>query len=71
MDRNEINISPAEFALANRLGREMQSATPRALSARYDRRNDRIVIHLSTGIDLAFPPHIAQGLANATPAQLA
>jgi hypothetical protein len=71
MDRNEINISPTEFAQANRLGREMQSATPRALSARYDRRNDRVVIHLSTGIDLAFPPHIAQGLENATPAQLA
>jgi hypothetical protein len=71
MDRNEININPAEFAQANRLGREMQSNAPRAVSARYDRRLDRIVIHLSTGIDLAFPPHIAQGLENATPAQLA
>ena len=71
MDRNEINISPAEFAQANRLGREMQSHTPRAVSAGYDRRIDRVVIHLSTGIDIAFPPHIAQGLENATPTQLA
>jgi hypothetical protein len=71
MDRNEINISPAEFAQANRLGREMQSNTPRALSARYDRRSNRVVIHLSTGIELAFPPAIVQGLENATPAQLA
>jgi hypothetical protein len=71
MDRNEIKISPAEFAQANRLGREMQSNTPRAVSAGYDRRIDRVVIHLSTGIDIAFPPHIAQGLENATPGQLA
>jgi hypothetical protein len=71
MDRSEVNISPAEFAQANRLGREMQSTTPRAASARYNRRIDRVVIQLSTGIDLAFPPHIAQGLENATPAQLA
>jgi hypothetical protein len=71
MDRNEINISPAEFAQANRLGREMQSTTPRAVSAVYDRRIDRVVIQLSTGIDIAFPPHIAQGLETATPAQLA
>jgi len=70
MDRNEINISPAEFAQANRLGREMQSTTPRAVSARFNRRMDHVVIHLSTGIDLAFPPQIAQGLENATPAQL-
>jgi hypothetical protein len=71
MDRNEINISLADFAQANRLGREMQSNTPRALSARFNRRMGRIVIQLSTGIDLAFPPAIAQGLENATPAQLA
>jgi hypothetical protein len=44
---------------------------PRALSARYDRRMGRIVLQLSTGIDLAFPPQIAEGLETATPAQLA
>jgi len=44
---------------------------PRAVAARYDRRIGRIVLQLSTGIDLAFPPAIAQGLETATPAQLA
>jgi hypothetical protein len=71
MDRNGINISPAEFAQANSLGRETKSTMPRAVSACYDRRLDRVVIHLSTGIDLAFPPHIAQGLETATPSELA
>jgi hypothetical protein len=46
------------------------SAIPRAVSARYDRRVGRIVLHLSSGIDLAFPPHIAEGLETATPAEL-
>ena len=47
------------------------STVPHVLSARYDRRIGRIVLHLSTGIDIAFRPHSAQGLETATPAQLA
>jgi hypothetical protein len=62
---------PDQFELANARARELQSTLPRAVSARYDRRIGRIVLHLSTGIDLVFPPHIAQGLETATPAQLA
>ena len=61
---------PDRFESANARARELQSTLPRALSARYDRRIGRIVLHLSTGIDLAFPPHIAQGLETATPTQL-
>jgi hypothetical protein len=59
-----------QFEQANRKGQEMQAALPRAASAHYDRRIGRVVIHLSTGLDLAFSPHNAQGLENATPAQL-
>ena len=62
---------PDPFESANARARELQSTLPRALSARYDRRIGRVVLHLSTGVDLAFPPHIAQGLEKATPAQLA
>jgi len=62
--------SPDEVEVANANGCELQATLPRALSARYDRRIGRIVLHLSTGIDLAFPPHIAQGLETAIPAQL-
>jgi len=40
------------------------------VSAHYDRRIGRVVIHLSTGLDIAFPPDNAQALENATPAQL-
>jgi hypothetical protein len=34
-----------------------------ALSTRYDRRRSRIVVALSTGGEVAFPTHAAEGLA--------
>jgi hypothetical protein len=42
-----------------------------AVSARYDRKTSRIVVELSTGVQIAFPPRLAEGLADATPADLA
>jgi Protein of unknown function (DUF2442) len=44
---------------------------PWALDARYDRQRDRIVVHLSTGLEIAFAPRDAQGLENATAEDLA
>ena len=42
-----------------------------AVSARYNRRSGRVVINLNTGVQIAFPPRLAEGLANASPADLA
>jgi hypothetical protein len=42
-----------------------------AVSARYDRRRQRVVVALSTGVELAFPTRLAEGLANASPEHLA
>nr|WP_298095179.1 DUF2442 domain-containing protein [uncultured Shinella sp.] len=42
-----------------------------AVSARYDRRTARIVINLNTGVQIAFPPRLAEGLADANPLDLA
>lgn len=44
---------------------------PTAVTARYDRRVGRVVIGLSSGLEIAFKPHDAQGLQDARPAQLA
>jgi hypothetical protein len=41
-----------------------------AVAVRYDRKASRIVVRLSTGLDLAFPPGLAEGLADAAPADL-
>jgi hypothetical protein len=59
-----------EFAAANRRGTERRANTPVAVAARYDRRRNRVVISLNTGVELAFPPGIAQGLQEAAPSDL-
>jgi hypothetical protein len=42
-----------------------------AVSARYDRRRSRVVVTLNTGVELAFPTRLAEGLAGASPENLA
>ena len=42
-----------------------------AVAARYDRRASRIVVRLDSGLELAFPPGLAEGLASASPDDLA
>ena len=42
-----------------------------AVSARYDRRASRVVVKLNTGVQLAFPTKLAEGLAGASPESLA
>jgi hypothetical protein len=58
------------FALANRRATELQASIPRAVSARYDRKNGRIEIQLSSNLRVSFSPRDAQGLGEATPSQL-
>jgi len=36
-----------------------------AVKARYDRRTERVVVGLSNGVQIAFPVHLAEGLADA------
>jgi hypothetical protein len=43
---------------------------PKAIAARYDRASGRVVIHLSSRLDVSFSPRDAQGLENAKPSQL-
>jgi len=62
-------ITDKEFELANQRS-EKRHKGPIAIAARYDRRNGRVVISLSTGFEIAFPPKSAESLQSATPAQL-
>jgi hypothetical protein len=43
---------------------------PRAVSAHYDRKTGRIVVHLSSNLIVSFSPADAQGLERAQPSQL-
>ncbi len=56
---------------ANARAAQMHAQGPTAMAAWYDRRSRRVVIALSSGIDVMFSPDKAQGLRGAKPAQLA
>src|SRR5574341_748202 len=60
-----------EYAAAVRAAALADATEPRAKSARYDRRARRIVVELLSGATFIFPPALAQGLAGASPAELA
>jgi hypothetical protein len=66
-----MDISDADIAQAEQRMRDRLATTPHAIAARYDRRAARIVVALSDGIELAFPPALVEGLAGAAPADLA
>ena len=59
-----------EFLAANRRAQERMLTTPHAVSARYGRRIGRIVVCLSSGLEISFSPKDAQGLERATWKQL-
>lgn len=63
-------VNPDEFQRANARAERRINAGPVAVAARYDKRVHRVVITLSTGIEIAFVPHAAQGLETARPADL-
>lgn len=54
-------------------GQRMQTLRQHAhaTAVRYDRRRARVVVSLNTGVELAFPPRLAEGLADASPGDLA
>ncbi len=66
-----MEISDAVIQQAEQRMHERMASGPRAIAARYDRRVSRVMVTLSNGLELAFPPHLAEGLANGKPSDLA
>lgn len=65
-----MSISEAEVKRAEGRMQARLKTVPWAVSVYYDRRVARIVVRLNTGLELAFPPHLAEGLAHAKPDDL-
>jgi hypothetical protein len=63
-------VNEQEFAQAQKRGRARRQAGY-AVAVRYDPCRSRIVVGLNTGLELAFPPSLTEGLAGASPADLA
>lgn len=53
-----------QFNAAKALG-DARMKGPRAESARYDAGRNRVIIRLTTGVEIGFDPRLAQGLENA------
>lgn len=69
----ELDWIEKEVARVAALARATPKADiePRALSARFDRKHERIVVELNNGCTFAFPARKVQGLMDATAAELA
>lgn len=63
-------ITEASMARATVRGRQVY-ATPKAVSARFDRRTRRLVVGLDSGLDFSFDPAASQDLAAAAAESLA
>lgn len=64
-------VSAEEYRRATRRGQEFLERNPVAVEAHYDRKRDRIVVRLSSKLEISFSPRDAQGLEQGTPAELA
>ena len=65
-----MEISEAEFEAATRRTEELRERHSYAVKAYYDQPRNRVVIVMANGIEIAFDPHRAQGLEDATTADL-
>ncbi len=65
-----MKVTKDEFEAANKRAVARLQKIPCAMKVHYERKRDRVVIRLSTGIEVAFQPRDAQGLERAKPDQL-
>ncbi len=65
-----MEITNADFEVANARGGEKKRFFPSAVAVRYDRRIGRVVVSLASGLELAFAPRQTEGLQNARPTDL-
>src|SRR5208337_552971 len=59
-------VNEQEFAQAQKRMRA-RPRTGYVVAVRYNPRTSRIVVRLNTGLELAFPPSLTEGLAGASP----
>jgi hypothetical protein len=63
-------VSRSEIERANVRGNERRRNSARAVAARFDKKEEKVVVELSTGLTISFHAQDAQGLEDARPADL-
>ncbi len=65
-----MGITDSEFDQATARADALRRAG-HAVAAEYDRRRAMVIVSLNTGVEVAFPASLAEGLADAPPGDLA
>ncbi|HEY9126406.1 MAG TPA: DUF2442 domain-containing protein [Acidobacteriaceae bacterium] len=65
-----MELDDRTVAQANDRAKAMQAEYPRVIAARYDRRTNRVILQLSSRLEVAFTPQDAEGLEQGSPAEL-
>ena len=63
-------VSNDDLLRANRRGRRLREKMPVVIAARYNPKIGRIVLSLSSGLEITFPPQCAEGLEGGSSAEL-
>ncbi|MHB1938034.1 MAG: DUF2442 domain-containing protein [Acidobacteriaceae bacterium] len=63
-------VTQIEVERTAKRAKRFAERAPKAVSARYDRRLNRVIVRLNSNLDIAFSPKDAEGLERATPSQL-
>lgn len=66
-----VDLTDLQINAALTAGQAQSEREPRAVAARYHSSSKQIIVELSNGCNFSFPPHLAQGLEEATEDQLA
>ena len=64
-------LTREQIAAAKARGKAFRAANALARAARYDARADRVIVDLDNGATFAFPPHLVEGLHQASPTEIA
>ncbi|MBN9559253.1 MAG: DUF2442 domain-containing protein [Alphaproteobacteria bacterium] len=64
-----VELTAEQFATAQARGEERLNG-PRAESVHYDAGRDRVIVRLTTGVEIGFAPRDAEGLQQASRAEL-
>jgi hypothetical protein len=64
-------LDPGDVVPPDQTSATLRQRMTLPLTARYDRRRARVIIALNTGVELAFPTRLAEGLAGASHENLA
>lgn len=71
---NKIKISNSEInnqiTQAIEAGKTAMETEPIAIAVKFDKKSNRIIVDLKSGISFMFPVYLAQGLSEATPVDL-